>query len=187
MYLITQDAAQLDTQVRRNFEFQTHLKNMRRLRIPILGVPIFPVNLFVAITVWHDAQASRVGTESYFLNKRLARCYSTTDTSHGLDWNAPDAIWLGTEAPAARRSQRSAVYSEATGASEPKAAAPSPENAPAAPDADHLDLAPDADTSGSTDRLYVVPSPVNAERSVATPSVPAIQRDVTAPDDTRTA
>lgn len=92
--LITQDEANLDRQVRSLFEYHVHLKNLRKFRV--LGlVPIVPCNLFVAVTHWHDNDKSRLGVETFLLNKKLARCYDTTATSHGLDFDAPDAIYLG--------------------------------------------------------------------------------------------
>lgn len=97
VYLVTQDEGNLDTQVRRNFEYHVHLKNLRRYRL--LGViPIVPVNVFVAVTTWHDNAKSRVGTQTFTLNKRIASCYDTIATSHGLAYDAPDAIYLGSTA-----------------------------------------------------------------------------------------
>jgi zona occludens toxin len=96
--LITQDAANLDRQVRALFEYHVHLKNLRRFRI--LGLfPIVPCDVFVAVTTWHDNARSRLGVESFLLNRKLVRCYDTTATSHGLTIDAEDIILLGTEAP----------------------------------------------------------------------------------------
>lgn len=91
--LITQDEGNLDRQVRTLFEYHTHLKNLRRYRV--LGLfPIVPVNVFVAVTHWHDNDKSRLGVETYLLNKKLARCYDTFGAARALDED-PDAIWLG--------------------------------------------------------------------------------------------
>jgi hypothetical protein len=95
--LITQDEQNLDRQVRSLFEYHVHLKNLRRFRL--LGiVPIVPFNLFVAVTTWHDNDKSRLGVDMFTLNRKLARCYDTTATSHGLDLDDPDAIHLGAAA-----------------------------------------------------------------------------------------
>ena len=92
--LITQDELNLDRQVRGLFEYHVHLKNLRRYRA--LGIfPVVPCNVFVAVTTWHDNEKSKLGVETFLLNKKLAGCYDTTATSHGLDYHAPDAIWLG--------------------------------------------------------------------------------------------
>jgi hypothetical protein len=81
--LITQAAGNLDSQVRSNYEYHTHLKNVRRFRV--LGlVPVVPVNVFVAVTVWHDVENTRQGVETFLLSKKLARCYDTMATSHGV-------------------------------------------------------------------------------------------------------
>jgi hypothetical protein len=91
--LITQDEANLDRQVRGLFEVMTHLKNLRRYKV--LGLfPIVPFNVFVAVTHWHDNDKSRLGVETYLLNKKLARCYDTFGAARDLE-DAPDAIWLG--------------------------------------------------------------------------------------------
>lgn len=100
--LITQDEANLDTQVRRNFEYHTHLKNLRRFRVAGL-VPLVPFNLFVAIRHWHDSAKSVVGRQVFTLNRRVARCYDTMATSHGLEPDAEDVIVLGGPATAAKR------------------------------------------------------------------------------------
>lgn len=91
--LLTQDEGNLDTQVRRNFEYHTHLKNLKRYRV--LGLmPVVPFNFFIAVTTWHDSTKSRVGTTSFMLNRRIARCYNTMATSHGLELDDADAIYL---------------------------------------------------------------------------------------------
>lgn len=98
--LITQDDANLDRQVRALFEYHVHLKNLRRFKL--FGLfPVVPFNFFVAVTTWHDNDKSRLGVETFLLNRKLAGCYDTTATSHGLDLDAPDAIYLGAPAPAA--------------------------------------------------------------------------------------
>jgi Zonular occludens toxin (Zot) len=75
VYLVTQDEKRLDNQVRNNFEYHVHLKNMRRYKA--LGlIPIVPCHLFVAITTWHATKGDRVGIKAYRLNK-LADLYDT--------------------------------------------------------------------------------------------------------------
>jgi adenosyl cobinamide kinase/adenosyl cobinamide phosphate guanylyltransferase len=105
VYLVTQDAAQLDAQVRRNFEYHVHLKNIKNFRLPVLGIPLVPVNMFTAITTWHDAEQSKIGVKAYRLNRRIANLYDTTATSHGLDYDHPDAIWLGGSKPASSKAR----------------------------------------------------------------------------------
>lgn len=95
--LITQDEQNLDRQVRSLFEYHVHLKNLRRYKA--LGIiPVVPCNVFVAVTTWHDNAKSKLGVETFLLNRKLARCYDTTATSHGLDFDSPDAIYLGVSA-----------------------------------------------------------------------------------------
>lgn len=91
--LVTQDDANLDKQVRSLFETHTHLKNLRRFKL--LGLlPVVPVNVFVAVTHWHDNDKTRLGVESYLLSRKLARCYDTFGAGRHLA-DDPDAIHLG--------------------------------------------------------------------------------------------
>jgi hypothetical protein len=99
VYLVTQDEGNLDNQVRRNFEYHVHLKNLAKLPIPGIGLRWCPVNVFVAVTTWHDNEKTRLGSSFYLLRKSIAGLYDTMATSHGLEWDAADAIWLGGTAP----------------------------------------------------------------------------------------
>jgi hypothetical protein len=159
IYLITQDAAQLDNQVRRNFEYHTHLKNLRRLKVPLLGLPLAPFNVFVAVTVWHDSRGSVVGRDVFRLNRRLARWYSTTATSHGLDYDDPRAIWLGRPAPGR------AAEGEAIGAGEASAAQPAASPPPGIPSA----AAPDGGEQDTHEELIERPREVLSEPAARIP------------------
>jgi hypothetical protein len=74
--LVTQSEKRLDNQVRDNFEYHTHLKNMRKFKIWGL-FPVVPFNWFWAITDWHASGGERVGIKSYLLIKRIADQYDT--------------------------------------------------------------------------------------------------------------
>lgn len=73
--LLTQHIQNIDARVVRLFEYHTHTRNLRRVRV--LGVPICPVNLFVANTTWNDRVKSRVGSQIYTLEKSVAGLYHT--------------------------------------------------------------------------------------------------------------
>lgn len=75
VYLITQSADMIDKQVRVLFEYHVHLRNLRKARL--FGVPVSPVNLFVAIWAWHAAGGARLKTEVYLLGwqRRLYNTY----------------------------------------------------------------------------------------------------------------
>lgn len=90
VHLGTQDANNIDRQVRGLFEYLIVVKNLRRLRIA--GIPIVPVNFFVAIWTWNDRARSVVKREVYRLNKRVAGLYHT----HALaEQDVPeDVIWM---------------------------------------------------------------------------------------------
>lgn len=99
--LITQDEKRLDTQVRNNFEHHVHLKNLRRVKIPLVPIYPIPFNFFVAITTWHDSDKTRIGAETYLLSKRIAACYDSLATPAD-DHDIPGGtILLGGVAPLA--------------------------------------------------------------------------------------
>jgi len=89
VYLITQDAANLDTQVRRNYEYHVKLKNLRNFKV--MGVPVIPVNLFLAIWFWNDKTGTLLKRESYTLNRGIARLYDTHQYADDFD-DAPAAL-----------------------------------------------------------------------------------------------
>jgi hypothetical protein len=90
--LIAQDAEMLDKQVRRNFEYHVHLRNLRKARFA--GLPLSPVNLFLAITTWHAATRVVVKREVFPLSWRK-RLYNTNATFGGLVGDAAaSGLWL---------------------------------------------------------------------------------------------
>lgn len=91
VYLISQDANNIDRQVRSLFEYHVTLRNLKRFKLA--GVPLLPVNLFLAIWKWNGAGGAVVKRETYRLNS-TAKLYDTLATSHGLQDEAADAIWL---------------------------------------------------------------------------------------------
>lgn len=91
VYLITQDANNIDRQVRSLFEYHVTLRNLKRFKLA--GIPLLPVNLFLAIWKWNGAGGAVVKRETYRLNS-TAKLYDTLATSHGLAEDVEDAIWL---------------------------------------------------------------------------------------------
>lgn len=90
LYLITQDINNIDRQVRALFEYHVTLRNLRRMKV--LGVPVSPVNFFLAVWQWHAASSAVVKREAYRLNY-AAKLYDT----HGLAADLAEddgAIWL---------------------------------------------------------------------------------------------
>jgi Zonular occludens toxin (Zot) len=98
-YLLAQLAEMLDKQVRGMFEVHIQLRNLRRARF--WGMPICPVNLFLAVHTWHSAQRVVLGREVFRLGYER-RLYDTFQLSHGQQAAVGDgAIWLPLdEAPA---------------------------------------------------------------------------------------
>jgi zona occludens toxin (predicted ATPase) len=90
--LITQDEANIDRQVRSLFEYHVKLKNVRNFKV--MGVPICPCNVFIAIWLWNDKSKSRVKVQTYGLKRSIARLYDTMALSHGMDDDECDPIYL---------------------------------------------------------------------------------------------
>lgn len=90
VYLVVQDLENIDRQVRSKAEYETTLRNLRRMKF--CGVPLAPFNLFLAITRWNDRARSVAKRESYVLNwtKDLYRTHGAVDM-YGAP---PDALWL---------------------------------------------------------------------------------------------
>lgn len=90
--LIAQDAEMIDKQVRRNFEYHTQLRNLKKARYA--GVPISPINMFLAVTTWHAATRVVVKREVFPLSWRK-NLYDTNATFGGLEGETDrDALWL---------------------------------------------------------------------------------------------
>lgn len=98
VWLISQDAANIDSQVRSLYEFHTETRNMKRT--PFFSA-VFRFNLFLVTTHWNDKARSKAGVTLYGLNKQIAALYHTHALQY-LDW-PDDAIVLPyTEADAVR-------------------------------------------------------------------------------------
>jgi zona occludens toxin len=80
--LASQDAANLDIQVKRLYEFISEVRNFRRL--PMFGA-IFRFNLFLRVTRWNDRSRTKAGIDVYLLNRRVASLYDT-HALEGIDW-----------------------------------------------------------------------------------------------------
>jgi hypothetical protein len=96
IYCITQDAANIDRQVRSLFEYHVRLKNLRNFKIA--GIPILPVKLFLAIWFWNDGAKTIVKREAYRLTRR-ARLYNTHALATAGDLAVDDPIVLPRRAP----------------------------------------------------------------------------------------
>lgn len=120
VYLITQDAANLDKQVRNLFEYHVRLKNLKRLRI--LGIPVVPFNLFLAVWDWHGIRTVTVGRkpvkrEMYRLTWR-AKLYDSYGIP-GEEGKMPaDAIIMPPLPPASAAAPPEAATTTASAASE---------------------------------------------------------------------
>ncbi len=82
--LISQDEMNIDPQIRRLIEYNTKVRNLRRVKK--LGIPIFPFTLFVAVTRWNDRTKSILQVNRYTLSTRIASAYhsmSVMDSDDG--------------------------------------------------------------------------------------------------------
>ena len=96
VYLITQDANNIDRQVRSLFEYHVQLRNLRKMKVA--GVPVSPFNLFLAIWKWHAAKGAVVKRECYRLNG-TKNLYDTMGM-YGDNARTPeDVLWLPRPAP----------------------------------------------------------------------------------------
>lgn len=121
--LIAQHPEMIDKQVRNLVEYNVYLRNLKKARW--MGLPISPVNLFLAVWCWHSAQRVVVKREVFPLSWRK-RLYDSYATSHGLaggdDRQSEDdkLIWL----PSAPEDRAGAAPPDArTRTAEPVAAA----------------------------------------------------------------
>jgi hypothetical protein len=95
VYLITQHIDSIDKQVRDRIENHTHLRNMRNLRIA--GVRIFPMPVFLAITVWAAGPKTtkHVAKRELFPLDSRRKLYDSWALVHDeYDTADADAIWL---------------------------------------------------------------------------------------------
>lgn len=91
VYLVTQDANNIDRQVRGLFEYHVSLRNLRRMKLA--GIPVSPINTFLAIWQWFSGAKSIVKRELFTLDYRK-NLYDTHGTSFGFEQDPDDAIRL---------------------------------------------------------------------------------------------
>jgi len=82
VFLITQNENSIDRQVRILFEYLIRLRNMKRLKLA--GIPVLPMNLFLAIHQWNGAGNAITGRDWYRLTWQK-NLYDTHEIHHGLD------------------------------------------------------------------------------------------------------
>ncbi len=79
VYLVSQHLDSLDKQVRDRIEYHVTLRNLRRAKL--MGIPISPVNLFLAIWVWTQTSGGHRGRHinkrELFMISAIANVYST--------------------------------------------------------------------------------------------------------------
>jgi hypothetical protein len=92
--LLAQSVEMLDKQVRILFEYHVHLRNLRKARFA--GLPISPVNLFLAVTTWHAAKRTVVRREVFPLtwHKNMYDSMESFATRVVGDQEDDDTVWL---------------------------------------------------------------------------------------------
>lgn len=92
VYAITQDAANIDRQVRTLFEHHIKLKALHNFRV--MGIRIVPFKYFLAIWQWNDGAKTILKRQGYPLSS-IRKIYDTMALSHGMDGaDAPVVITL---------------------------------------------------------------------------------------------
>jgi zona occludens toxin (predicted ATPase) len=95
IYTIAQQPELVDKQVRELAEYEVRLRNLRRWRL--MGVPVSPVNFFLALWSWHGVRSSRpMRKEAFRLSKKIAGIYDTHQIVHevGTDRGTDGLVWL---------------------------------------------------------------------------------------------
>lgn len=95
VYLISQEAEMIDKQVRTLAEYEVRLRNLRHVKL--LGVPVLPFNLFVALWAWHGVRSQRPAKKEFFrVKRRTAGMYDTHQIVHtvGEDDGMDSLLWL---------------------------------------------------------------------------------------------
>jgi hypothetical protein len=92
IYLITQDAQNVDRQVRGLMEYHCFLRNLKNLKV--MGLPLIPMHFFTAIWCWNDVSKAVVKRDFYRLDRKVAGLYDTLALSHGLEDAEMEPIWL---------------------------------------------------------------------------------------------
>lgn len=109
VYLISQAIESIDAQIRRLIEYKIVIRNLKRFRVG--GIPLIPVNIFIAITLWESGPGgyqapSMITKREVFPLSWYRRLYETHGLSHGLDeLERDDAIWLPAEEAEPERSR----------------------------------------------------------------------------------
>lgn len=92
VWIITQYIDLIDKQVRLLVEHRIRVRNLRRERWH--GIPMFPVDRFVAIWELDQSKSAHLVRREWFgLDKRVRGIYDTFQLSHGLEDEAA-GIWL---------------------------------------------------------------------------------------------
>ncbi len=89
VYAITQDAANIDRQVRTLFEHHIRLKALHNFRV--FGVRVVPVKYFLAIWFWNDGAKTILKRQGYPLTG-IRRIYDTMALSHGMQADEQPAV-----------------------------------------------------------------------------------------------
>lgn len=106
VYAITQDAANIDRQVRTLFEHHIRLKALHNFKV--MGVRIVPFKYFLAIWFWNDGAKTILKRQGYPLTG-IRRIYDTMALSHGMQDSATGPTIQLPAAPELQEAGRQAV------------------------------------------------------------------------------
>lgn len=76
--MLTQDSDMVDKQVRGTTSNEIHLRNLQKVKLPLVGKPVSRKPFFIAVNYYHEGKSKMInGRESYRLDKKLARHYKS--------------------------------------------------------------------------------------------------------------
>lgn len=112
VYAITQDAANIDRQVRTLFEHHIKLKALHNFKVA--GVRVVPIKYFLAIWHWNDGPKTILKRQGYPLTG-VRKIYDTMALSHGMEVRAVAATIVLPGDAETIELQRRAVREESAG------------------------------------------------------------------------
>lgn len=89
--IIAHDIEMLDKQIRDFIEFKTHFRNLQRINIPLIGLPLVPFPLFLSVTKWCGTQIVN-GRQLNPLPLWAAQLYDSRLVFSADDWTKKESL-----------------------------------------------------------------------------------------------
>lgn len=76
--MLTQDSSMVDKQVQGTTSNEIHLRNLNKVKLPIIGKPVSRKPFFIAVNYYHEGRSKMInGRETYGLKPRIANLYKS--------------------------------------------------------------------------------------------------------------